>query len=435
MIKLNRFNLLMALLTTVINVIGIAQVQAETDWVAYAQKELLNPRSDEKERLNAIGLLKVRPSNEQGAVVLGQVLVNDRSARVRKAAASALWGHDYTRVAEQELRQALNDEAEVSVRAAGALHAAGIPAREVAPGFRKGLNSSNRGTAFSAARGLVGVDSPDTLVPGLLAYLDWQLETPDNRGAWAAQDALEKLTAQGYDVQAYQQLTTYIDQQRDGAAFALRALMEMPNKPAGFSAWLNNLTNARNDSLRAAAVTALGRSGIKSAGTTISGQLLGAPAQVQLSAINACEQLRSAGAPCIQQLTTLLSGAADADIRAEAAEALHGILRDTETAPDGVWQAALLVARNDPDEDVRVFAISIVADMPVDSSEKLLALSEIAASEAVAFNQSRALARLAGMLGYPGQQVPDAVFLNVAPLTQHSDSEVARMAQLIIDRQ
>ncbi len=428
--------------TAKILVLIVLALQAGTaharDWVADAEQTLTNPRSSEQERLDALQLLEVRTSSEAGAIVLGQVLSSDDSVRVRKAAASALWGHEHALLAEAALRHALQDDPEVSVRAAGALHAAGVASGEVADGFRRGLDSRNRGTAFSAARGLAGVDPPESLLPAMLAYLDWQLEQGDVQGAFTAQEALEKLVDHGLDDAAYRALAVYVESGGPGAPYALASLAELSDRPVGHVQWLEQLAERSPSSeVRAVAIRQLGFSE-PTAPTlgAIADGLVDASPDVQQNAISACgQQAGSAGTDCILRLAALLGGAPDDDIRADAGEALGDILGQTEgvDVPDGVWEAVRDAALNDPDDDVREHAIEALADMPGDTPRTLAALAEIAGVDSLAYNQARALGRLARMVGYPGTDVPESVREHVAPLVNDEDAEVARLARLVID--
>lgn len=401
-------------------------------FVDEAEATLLNARADTRARLDAIGLLKVRSSNPQAAQVLGRALVDDRDMQVRKAAASGLWGHDHALAAESQLRRALDDHPEVSVRAAGALHAAGIDAQAVAHGFRKGLQSDNRGTAYNAARGLIGVDPPATLLPGLLNYLDWRLQRDDIQGAYSVQSALTDLASQSFDASVYSSLTAYIEEDGPGAAYALPALSSMPEKPDEFFTWLSRLSQSGNEQVRSAALTELGHTRGASTAPAVASGLLDASSDVQISAITACLNLRAAGDPCLEQLGVLLRQASNDEVRAMAAESLAGLLNDLEHAPESIWVAVRDAALEDHSAEVREYAIIAAADMPADISLQLEVLARVAAQDSVAYNKSRALGRLARMVSSPGRPVPPSVYTDVAPLTNHEDAEVARLAGLVM---
>ncbi len=411
-------------------------VAAQADrYVAEAEETLLNPRSDTRERLDAIQILEVRLSNEQAAQLLGQALVNDPELRVRKAAASALWGHEQALSAEPQLFEALDDDPEVSVRAAGALHGAGIPAEQVAKGFRKGLGSSNRGTAYNASRGLIGVDPPASLLPGLLNYLDWRLQENDIQGAYSAQAALEELTTLGFDQLVFSGLTDYVELGAAGAAYALPALDSMPGKPVEYVTWLTTMSKADNKQVQEEAVRALGGAPQPSAATAVAAGLLDSSSEVQLAAIDACSNLRAAADPCVDQLAVLLRQSKDVEVRTAAAQSLASLYSDLDRVSETTWIAARDAALQDPEAEVREYAITAVADMPADASQRMVVLARAAAGDSVAYNKSRALARLARMVGYPGQAVPSSVYQDVEPLTRHEDSEVARLATLVMAAQ
>lgn len=115
----------------------------------------------------------------QTAPVLAKHL-SDADAAIRLSAASVLWtlagkAPAAFEAARPALRTALDDPVgEVAMNAAGALSAMKEPAEALAPARRRVLQSRAERpyVAFLAARGLIGIDAPDTLAPALLRYLE-----------------------------------------------------------------------------------------------------------------------------------------------------------------------------------------------------------------------------------------------------------------------
>ena len=105
-----------------------------------------------------------------------QSALRDPDAKVRAAAASALWKTgEPARAARPALVAALEDpEPAVVIRAAGALETLGTPERDLVPPRRRVLDApgASMDDRFMAARGLVGAAPPLTLLPPVLDVLE-----------------------------------------------------------------------------------------------------------------------------------------------------------------------------------------------------------------------------------------------------------------------
>lgn len=129
---------------------------------------------DRAEAARSLGQLRVA----EAAVPLGRALVGDENPHVRVAAAKALWAlEDKAKPAEPDLWKALDDpEPAVVVNAAGALAMLNVEPERLAAARRHAMALGNLSVRFLAARGLIGIDPPVTLVPHVLDYLDRQAE-------------------------------------------------------------------------------------------------------------------------------------------------------------------------------------------------------------------------------------------------------------------
>lgn len=139
--------------------------------------ETLAHDRDAAKRLKAVEWLSNRispPSIE----ALANALASDKDARVRQAAARALWQDDKKTVsAKPQLLKAQDDpDPNVVAQVAGALQAMGMKEAELV-GPRKRVLASPDATPnsrFLVARNLVGFESPLTLADAMLAYLEQQ---------------------------------------------------------------------------------------------------------------------------------------------------------------------------------------------------------------------------------------------------------------------
>jgi HEAT repeat protein len=172
----------------------------------------------------------------EAVAALAQALTSDKDASVREAAASALWKTgDKAKAAEPALRKALDDPAPgVVARAAGALEVMDVDPKELAAARRRALaqvDPKDRHTAFLAARGLIGIDPPATVVPGLLPYVASMSEAMEKPGGWsdyhddvdAAEKALVRL-AKTKDRSAIPLLQAELDRSPASAPSLLKAL-------------------------------------------------------------------------------------------------------------------------------------------------------------------------------------------------------------------
>lgn len=156
-------------------------------WVSQLKSE-----KDERKRVEAARNLGAH-NTPKTLSALAQALTEDASPKVRQQAASSLWKHSPDiDAAKSALQSGLGDSSPaVRVRSSWALQNAGTkPQTLIAP--RKSALAdpdSSNSTRFWAAYGLVGFESPTSLIEPILAYTKSQVRSK------AATRALKKLVA------------------------------------------------------------------------------------------------------------------------------------------------------------------------------------------------------------------------------------------------
>jgi HEAT repeat protein len=196
--------------------------------------------------------------------------LSDPDARVRAAAAGALWkSGKVAEPARAHLVQALDDPSpSVVIRAAGALQTLGMSNAELSPARRRvfdtpGIPNSDR---YMAARGLIGYAQPLTLLPPILEFLDRAaLPRPASKESIAeresfesAVNALDRLVKSG-DRALIVPLTEAARTARNSQAVLLKALGVFVPKPDGWTALLVGYLDSRDPKVRYASLTLLGK--------------------------------------------------------------------------------------------------------------------------------------------------------------------------------
>ncbi|HEY3120405.1 MAG TPA: HEAT repeat domain-containing protein [Vicinamibacteria bacterium] len=201
----------------------------------------------------------------EAVAALAQSLSSDKEAGVREAAASALWKTgEKAKAAEPALRKALDDpDPRVVARAAGALEVMDVDPRELAAARRRALSQAgpkDHHTAFLAARGLIGIEPPATVVPGLLPYVTSMSEAAEKPGGWvnyhddveAAEKALVRL-AKTRDRSAIPLLVDELDRSPASAPALLKALGTYRPPPEHYAQVVVKQMHARSPKARYAA--------------------------------------------------------------------------------------------------------------------------------------------------------------------------------------
>lgn len=223
---------------------AMADQSADKFW-AKQNKEALREleRGDPLKQIKAVGRLG-SDFAEQTAPVLVKYLAH-ADPSVRLAAAEEAW----ERVSDKAeafaslnpaLRVALeDDDAAISMNAAGALAAMGVAESELAPARRRVLTRGVRGyVGFLAARGLVGIDPAPALLPYLLEYYFDAVEAQAQGGSRdnmeLGEKALAKLVA-SKDRELILPLRAALEITPPATPYLLRMLGEFTPPPDGFT--------------------------------------------------------------------------------------------------------------------------------------------------------------------------------------------------------
>ena len=196
--------------------------------------------------------------------------LRDPDARVRAAAAGALWKTGKpSEPARASLVSALDDPApSVVVRAAGALQTLGVPQAELAPARSRafaapGLSLTDR---YLAARGLIGYAPPLSLLPTIAEFLE-RAATPRSSGSQSiaereslegAASAIERLAKTG-DRVLIGPMTEATRNARYSQVPLLNALGVFNPKPEGWTTLLVGYLDSRDPKVRYAALSLLNK--------------------------------------------------------------------------------------------------------------------------------------------------------------------------------
>ena len=192
---------------------------------------------DVQKRVDAIDHLASWGKLTTAPLIIGAL--KDPDARVRAAAADALWDDSMkTEAARAPLTAALNDPAiEVAVLAAGALRLLGASKADVRQANERGLSSTDLRIRFLAGRALIGVGSPVVLVTPLVQYLERESARDARSNVELAEKALEDLRATK-DRSIVTPLMEAIPKMPSGAQIVMKVLGEVQPRPTGWTAML-----------------------------------------------------------------------------------------------------------------------------------------------------------------------------------------------------
>ncbi len=345
---------------------------------------------DVQKRVNAIENLAAWGKLTTAPLIIGAL--QDPDARVRAAAASALWDNDMkTPAARAPLMATLNDPApEVGVMAAGALRLLGLSKAELQKANERGLSSSKDvRIRFLAARALIGLVPPAGLVSPLVVYLQEQAAIDKRTNIELAQGAFEELR-DTKDRSILPPLMDAIPNMTKGAHIVLEVLGKVQPRPTGWTTLLTSQAvrgdaNVRRQSLLL--MRDLKADAEVAEWSPIAARLLASdPDDVVRS--YAASALEFAGGSAHAHAGLVLSAAQQdrsAGVRESAFDALTDIIGRMGTAPMSVKTAmaktALPVVRaaieGDPNTDVResaIEALDALALDPAQSASLLVAL-------------------------------------------------------------
>ena len=357
--------------------------------VNYATRDLKS--KDVEKRVAAIDNLAAWGKLTTAPLIIGAL--KDPDARVRAAAAGALWDDGMkTDAARVPLTTALDDPApEVAVMAAGALRLLGVSKAEVRRANERGLSSSSDlRVRFLAARALIGVVPPAPLVSPLVVYLERQVAGDAGRNVEMAQGALEELR-DTKDRTILVPLMDAIPAMSMGAHVVLDVLGEVQPRPDGWTALLVSQAVRSDGAVRRQSLLLmrdLKADADVARWSPVAARLLTVDADVVVRSY-AADALGFAGGSAHAHAEAVLSAARSdrsAAVRGSAFDALTPVIGRTGTAPMSVKRtmakAALPVIQAaieaDPDTDVRESAIDALDALelePAQSASLLVALA------------------------------------------------------------
>ena len=316
--------------------------------------------------------------------------LSDPDARVRAAAAGALWkSGKVAEPARAHLVQALDDPSpSVVIRAAGALRMLGMTDAELVPARQRvfdapGIPNVDR---YMAARGLIGYAPPLTLLPPILEFLERAaVPRPASKESIAEREsfegavsALDRLVKTG-DRALIVPLTDAARMARNSQAVLLKALGGFDPKPEGWTPLLVGYLDSRDPKVRYASLTLLGRE------TRERDVLIWAPRAADLTRdpdssvrSEALWTLGRAGGLAAAEVdaVVLVFGDSDPAMRRRAVATL-GELGDRKQAVTAAAKARVAerglaavtaLAESDPDPDVRAEARTTLARLGSDAS-------------------------------------------------------------------
>lgn len=420
--------------------ISVFAVASEIDDLA---KNLRNRNVDARvEAVEKLGEQKTAAAAE----LLAQALT-DREAKVRSAAARALWGSsDTSKSAIPALRSTLADpDPYVVACAAGALIAMDVPEKEVAEPLRGVLRRGDPYDRFLAARLLIGVEPAGNLVAPIVEYLRRNLpderlgvgETIDRRDNFErGAKTLVDLGKTQDRTQIDPLMTQLISAPPAVVPPMLMALGELKPPPDHWTDTLIAQLGSQTAPIRAKAVELLGKQ--KSAADVAKW----APAVARMTkdpesnvrgwAVSTLDEGKGLAHEGLTALLEMIRSEREEGIRARAA-GVAGDIGDAKYPIDSAIKAAMGKAalpvltaaiEKDTNKDVRENALQSLARMQLDPSEVAPVLARAAVEgKGMGFRTDALI--LLGNLGTDGAPAKAMI----EPLTRDSDPEVARIAK------
>ena len=389
---------------------------------------------DTSERVEAaefLGKLKLA----EGVAPLMTAL-EDRDARVRMAAAGALW--DSAKVAQPAipaLRKALSDsDAAVVVRAAGALINMDVPAAEIADPLRMVLRVGDSVDRFLAARALIGVDPGEKLAKPLLDFAATHASDADGG------KALVKL-AKTQERAVIPRLTSALYDTPQIAEGALKALGEFKPRPDRWIEILLGQIKSADPKVRAEAADLLGKQNTAAADVTQwaapVGRLTSDPdSSVRHRAVWSLEHAEGLAHEGLDGVLRAVANERDKDIRERAAQAVGEIANAaypiSADVKKSMAQRALPVLTaaiaNDPEGDVRRAAVRSLDKLQLDHETVLPLLAQ------AAIKDKDLLVRMAALQAIRNRGKNAApIAATIAPLLNDPDESIRRDAKAALD--
>ncbi|HEY1250857.1 MAG TPA: HEAT repeat domain-containing protein, partial [Thermoanaerobaculia bacterium] len=406
---------------------------------------------DPKERASAAHWLGGR--KQPAAVSALAAALSDPDASVREAAASALWdtGKDAA-AAKPELQKTLADrDAAVVARAAGALAVMDVPDAELTDAWRRALDGArDDATAFLAARGLIGFDSPDRLAPPILTWIaknaDRGAHPPKGVSATDYRDsaehgskALERLLEKDAEP-VLPLLDKTVRRTPESGKYVLGALAHVKKLPAGAVDLALAHTHSEDEDTRAAAISLAGKA------TSEKDVAKWMPEAVRLLAdheegvrsasVWAVRGVKGLGHDAAPELARLVGSTREpSGLRESAARALeevgnqaNPIAKADKIAVANAAKGPLAAAMKEKDHDVAPAAVSAYNVLYIDTAEAVAALADAAVSGADPAARMKALQCLRNRQGQS-----KGVVETIRPLTQNADKNIADDAKTAIE--
>jgi HEAT repeat protein len=369
--------------------------------------------------------------------------LSDKDADVRKAAASGLWrSSDVARQAIPALRKALEDEASaVVIRAAGALIAMDEDPASMDEELRSVLRRGDEVDRFLAARALIGIDPGDALAGPILDYL--KRNAPDPKASdWSARSnnfemgekALKDL-AKTNDRKAIAPLINRVTETHLTEPI-LEALGEFKPPPDKWTDTLVRLLTSPVADVRETALEQLGKqtkaADVKVWAKPVSRLVTDKEKDVRNDAIRALQNARGLAIEAVGPVIQAVRNEPDAEVRADAAEAV-GEIADAEFAMETAIKAAaakeafpVLTAavEKDPNLDVRKNALRSINKLQLDAETAVAFLARTAVEQKDRNLRLDALQ----MLNNRGKEAASARE-TIAPLAKDSDELIRRVTE------
>jgi HEAT repeat protein len=346
---------------------------------------------DVQKRVDAIDQLATWGKLTTAPLIIGAL--KDPDARVRAAAAGALWDDDMkTETAKGPLTAALGDPSpEVAVLAAGALRLLGASKADVQQANERGLSAStDLRIQFLAARALIGLGPGARLVNPIVKYLEQQAVADERPNAELAENALEELR-DTKDPAILPPMMNAVPTMKKGAHIVLRVLGGMEPRPAGWTTLLIAQATSADTSVRRESLfqmRALRADADVAQWSPVAARQLAADVDdgARSSAAGALESAGGSAHPHAQAVLSAAQKDRSAAVRDSAFEALTAIIGRTGTAPMNVKttmaKTALPVIQaaidTDPDQDVREEALEALDALALDPAQLVPLLAGVA---------------------------------------------------------
>lgn len=352
---------------------------------------------DVQKRVDAIDNLASWGKLTTAPLIIGAL--KDPDARVRAAAADALWDNEMkTDAARGPLTTALNDPApEVAVLAAGALRILGLSKADVRHANERGLAASgDPRIRFLAAGALIGVTPPAPLLDALVLYLGRQAAGNSRVNVELAERALEELR-DTKDRSVVAPLLDAVPGMTRGAHILLRVLGEVRPRPDGWTTVLVSQAIRSDADVRRQSLILM-RDRKADADVAVwsptAARLLAKDEESVVRSF-AADALGFAGGAAHAHAGAVLSAAGQdrsAAVRSSAFDALTAIIGRTGTAPMNVKTSLAKTAlpvvhaavEADPDTDVRESAIEALDALELAPAQSALLLAAVAGNTSLA---------------------------------------------------